>query len=80
MTDEEISEFKLLKTATEGGVFAIELGLVLEPSIQTALERLQRRRWVTLIDISSAKVVADRRLLRVFLATAEAMEWFRSVN
>lgn len=80
MTEDEQQEYEVLKLATQEGAFAIEMGLLMEPvERQLALERLQRRRWITLIDIAPVKQHPGR-LFRVFLASPEAMTWFRRVN
>jgi hypothetical protein len=52
---------------------------VLSEQQQYALERLQIRRWVTLIDLSPVSTsAAGMRVMRIFLASDEAMRWFRS--
>lgn len=80
MTEDERHEYEVLKLATEGGTFAIEIAVRMNPlEKQFALERLQRRRWITLIDISPVNQHPGR-LFRVFLASPEAMTWFRRVN
>jgi hypothetical protein len=71
MTDEEMDELALLKLANETGKFAIQIGLTKH---QLALERLQVRRWVSLIDVTP---IAERpgMLFRIFLASPAAMAW-----
>ena len=80
MMESEKAEFDILKMANENGKFGIELAIgVLSEQLQFALERLQIRRWVTLIDITPiAASVAGIRVMRIFLASDEAMRWFRS--
>jgi hypothetical protein len=76
MTQNELVEYELLKLANEFGKFAIQLGLI-EGEMQLALERLQIRRWITLIDISPLAEYPNQ-LFRIFLASDTAMAWFRS--
>lgn len=78
MNSNEQAEFDVLKLATEEGVFAIELRTPMPTGQQQlALNRLQKRRWITLIDVSPIAIQQDK-LFRVFMATEEAMTWFRS--
>jgi hypothetical protein len=78
MTDNEMAEFMVLKMANEYGKFALEVGASL-PSLDTqeALQRLQVRGWVRFLDISP---IAEHpnRLFRIFMASAEAMTWYKS--
>lgn len=77
MTPEQQHEYEILKLANESGKFAIEVGT--DPGgkdLQFALERLQTRRWITLIDISPISEYPGL-LFRLFLASDEAMTWFR---
>lgn len=77
MTDDQIAEFGVLKMANEHGAFALQLGVpLMPPPLQFALERMQRRGWVTLIDLSPISEHPDR-LFRVFLASSAALTWFR---
>lgn len=77
MTSAQKAEFDLLKHATEQGKFVAPLGVALnEGRLQLALERLQLRGWLNLIDISPITLAPG--LYRVFLASPEAMTWVRS--
>ena len=80
MTENEKAEFDLLKLANKFGKFAVHLAFdALTEQQQFALERLQVRRWVTLIDVSPiATSAAGMRVMRIFLASDEAMRWFRA--
>jgi hypothetical protein len=75
MTDDEQAEWDLLKMANAKGKFAVGIGAD-NQRLGQALERLLVRRWVTLIDVSPIKFDPGR-LYRIFLATDEAMIWFR---
>lgn len=81
VTDDEKQEYNLLKLANEHGKFALELLTKDSPGplkdAQAALERLQMRGWVRLIDISPLPSYPGR-LFRIFLATDEALTWRRS--
>lgn len=80
MTREEQYEFNVLKLANDAGKLALEFGILFkDKEHQFALERLQLRRWLTLIDLAPATLAQTSRpaLLRIFLASEEAMTWFR---
>ncbi len=47
------AELSLLSLANEKDKFAIQLGVVLEPAVQQALERGIDQDWFTLVDIST---------------------------
>lgn len=79
MTNEERHEAKILRLANEHGKFAIELGFIGSVDQQQALERLQLRRWILLIDISGV-VSHPGRLFRVFMASDEAMAWRAKID
>ncbi len=67
--DEE--ELELLKLANEHGKFAIPiLTQPLSEPKQLALERLQQRRWITLIDVTPIANMTG--LYRIFLLSPEA--------
>lgn len=76
MTDNEAAEFGLLKLTNDDGVFAIAVDAALTEAQAKALMRLQRRRWVTLIDVSP--IAAMDGVFRVFMATDYAMTWYRA--
>jgi hypothetical protein len=69
----------LLQLATPEGVFAIEVGLIFPQTTEaaSALERLQRRHWITLMSTSGISTNPDARQMRIFMASDAAMEWFR---
>lgn len=79
MTADEQAEHELLGMANEQGKFAVALGHSMDKRLQAALERLQIRRWVTLIDLSNIAEMPGP-VFRIFLATPEAMTWFRKSN
>jgi hypothetical protein len=78
MTEDEQAEWDVLKTANDQGKFAVPLG-VGDERLTPALLRLQVRRWVTLIDVSAISL-DPTHLYRIFLASDEAMTWFRRAN
>ena len=80
MTDDEAAQFEILKLATEEGKFAVAVGGAFKTTLlQDAFERLMTRGWIRLIDITPlASGERAGRLYRVFLASDEAMSWFRS--
>lgn len=73
MTDDE-AQAEILGMASENGKMAIELGLIPKPPLQLALERLQLRGWLRLIDVTPISAVPDR-MFRIFLASDEAQAW-----
>jgi hypothetical protein len=76
MTDDERFEYEVLSLANEGGKFAIQIGMIMGPDLQNALQRLQERRWVMLIDISPV-AIEPGALFRIFLASDDALSWWR---
>jgi hypothetical protein len=75
--DELRAEREVLNMRSEKYTFAIELGKPMLPiSQQFALERLQRREWLRLIDLSPVAAYPNK-LFRVFLVTEQAREWLR---
>jgi hypothetical protein len=75
MTSNERAEYELLQLAAPDGKFAIGVGFP-QPN-QSALDRLQRRQWIALVDISAILTNPEAGLMRIFLASDVAMEWFR---
>ena len=76
LTSNEKTELALLRIANEHGKFAVFLdpkGITAEQ--QQALERLQLREWVRLIDVSY--VGSAGAICRVFLASLEARMWVK---
>jgi hypothetical protein len=72
----EAAERQLLEMATPEGKFALQVGMNLPRDLQLALERLQLKRWVTLIDVTPVSAYPDR-VCRIFLLSDEAMIWFK---
>ncbi len=77
MTNDEHAEFELLQLANPEGVFAVGVGLIFPQRKQLALDRLHRRLWIALMDIDVISTEPDARLMRIFMASDAAMEWFR---
>ena len=80
LTDEQRHELAILRLATQGGVFAVAVG---RPSVdgefQFALERLQKRRWISLIDVTPiATSEVPGAIYRIFLLSPEALEFLRA--
>jgi hypothetical protein len=80
--EEEQEELKLLRLASERGKFAIAVGYPSPQEQQDALERLQEREWIRLIDVSTINVDDKLRLYRVFLLSKDALAFLkrRSTN
>lgn len=71
MANSEEEELKLLRLSNELGKFAIPiLPQPLSEPQQLALERLQVRGWITLIDVTP--IAGMTGLYRIFLLSAEA--------
>lgn len=81
MTEDERDEYSVLKVMTDDThKFAVPIGLgVLSPEMQRALERLQLREWVRLIDVSFImdSGMQPGTLFRIFKVMPEALTWFR---
>jgi len=75
LTREQEQELTILSHATDRGKFAVPLTMNPEMSLsQTeALERLQIRRWIILIDVSL--IAHAKGIHRIFLLSDEAMKW-----
>jgi len=79
MTFEELKEFKILKLMRlDTHKFGIEVGYPFEQADQEALERLQLRGWIRLIDLSPVHFDGDK-ILRIFMVTPEAVQWCEKV-
>ena len=79
MTPEETKEREILSLANEIGKLAVEVDYTdsKDPiGFQDALERLMIRGWIRLIDVGSIRYAPDR-MFRIFLASPEAVEWYR---
>lgn len=77
MTENEQAELDILRYCTEDtGKMAIPvIQNCLGRRLQPALERLQHRRWLVLADVSAVGSMPNMGLMRVFLASEEAMAW-----
>lgn len=71
MTDAEKAEIRLLRHANDRGKFAVPLGAQMALATQEALERLQEKRWIQLIDITP--IAAGEGYYRIFLLSLEAI-------
>jgi hypothetical protein len=78
MTNEEREEYELLQLADPQGVFAVGVGLIVPQMKQSALDRLQRRHWIALVEIGA--ISSDGRLMRIFMVSEAALEWFRMIS
>lgn len=76
MTEDETAERDLLALANERGKFGVEVGYPLDERRQEALERLQERDWIRLIDVSTT-AVSQGKVLRLFLLTKAALDWLK---
>jgi hypothetical protein len=75
MTEDEKAEFEILSLMTpDTHKFAIGI-LPFPAHIQFALERLQLRDWIRLIDISPVSATEKPILCRIFRAMPEAIAW-----
>lgn len=79
-TPDQAEERKLLELANENGKLAIQYGFMPSPAAQLALERLQMRRWIQLIDLSPIQTTGDGRPMRIFLVNAEALHFLGRVQ
>lgn len=77
MTAEEKAELELLKLSSEKGKFAIAVGYPMSQEQQDALERLQLRDWIRLIDVSTIEHDKKFRLFRVFMLTPPALDFLK---
>jgi hypothetical protein len=78
MTEADSARCAVLKLANEHGKFAIPLGARLPRAHQVALEEMQILGWVQLIDFSPIASGDVPAVYRIFLATSEAMTWYRA--
>lgn len=77
MTDEEADELHVLKLSNELGKFAIPVHPgEFKGQYQQALERLQLRSWIQLIDVSY--VGAYGGICRIFRLTPEAQAYLKA--
>lgn len=80
MTPEEEVEYGVLGLMTEHTYkFAIEIGYRGTQEFQDALERLQNRPWIRLIDVSliDGAENARGRIMRIFRVLPDAVAWYR---
>jgi hypothetical protein len=78
-TPEQAEERKVLEAANEHGKFAVQVGYAPSEAWQLALERLQLKRWVTLIDVTSI-MHSPGRLMRIFLLSEEALHFIGRIQ
>lgn len=71
---EQLAEYDLMTLANEHGKFAIAIDYPLTQQQQLALERLQLRGWVTLIDVALSSAI-DGHFMRIFLLSSSAKLW-----
>jgi hypothetical protein len=76
MTDDEMAELALMKLANEHGKFALSFGSFSDEQT-LALERLQIREWVRLIDVNFIASGPMATPFRVFMLTQPALTWLR---
>ena len=77
MTDDEQAELGLLRHANERSKFAIALGAPVTEADQLALERLQEREWIRLIDVTTIASGRPGQVFRVFLLTKPALAFLK---
>ena len=75
MTPEEQAELRILMLANEKHKFAISVAADLTLEETAALERLQLRSWIKLIDVSS--IAAALGVYRIFMIMPSAINWMR---
>lgn len=80
MTEKERAELRILRLANELGKFAVPLHpeAMTRRADQEALERLQVREWVRLIDVSF--IAASGGICRLFMLTQPARDFLRRSN
>jgi len=77
MTEAEQMRHRILSKLSENvATFAVPVGAYLGTEGQEALEWMLHNRWLTLIDISPLATDTDH-LYRIFLASDEAVTWYR---
>ena len=80
MTEEEQAENTFLALANERGKFAIGVNYAFrDEQHQFALERLQEREWIRLIDISTISG-SEGQVCRIFLLTKAAYDWLKETS
>jgi hypothetical protein len=78
MTDDEVAELGLLRLASEKGKFAVSIRRNMSQADQDALERLQLREWIKLIDVTPIWLSEGRGdLFRIFMLTPPALAFLR---
>lgn len=76
MTQEERAEYKVLALMTpDTHKFAIQVNYPLSEEKQQALERLQLRDWIRLIDVADVSAFPGV-LMRIFLVMPQAVTWY----
>ncbi len=78
MTQDEADELALLRLMTpDTHKFAVAVGYPVK-STNLALERLQLKDWVRLIDVTVIAATPGRELMRVFRVMPKAVKWVAS--
>jgi len=73
---EDANEYEILSLMTaDTKKFIVEIGQALSQPQQEALERLQLRDWIRLIDVSPVANIPGR-MFRVFRVMPVAVEWY----
>jgi hypothetical protein len=72
-----VHERQLLSLMSDEFTFGIALTAPLTPDQQFALERLQKREWIRLIDVSIIAFGRPGEVYRKFLVTAPALKWLK---
>lgn len=75
MNDDQIAERNFLRLASERGKFAISVTANMSQAAHDALERLQLRDWIRLIDVSP--IATQPGLYRIFMLCPPALVFLR---
>ena len=80
LTDDQQAELTILKLSTaDTHKFVVGLASPREPRLRFALERLQIRDWIRLIDVDVVSAHPGK-LFRVFMLTEPAILWLDQQN
>jgi hypothetical protein len=77
MDEEKAARYEILKACNEAGKFAVAMGCSMPDEQQQAFEAMQVEGWISLIDVSPLWIDDRPGLYRIFLASKDAMTWFR---
>jgi hypothetical protein len=76
----EQAEYYVLSFAEhENHKMGIEIGCPLQAALQEALERLQIRDWIRLIDVSPIAALRGK-ILRIFRVMPDAVRWMEGIE